>query len=222
MNQKELKYPHSFENRKPVLHDGVLFVPDFYVGHQNFDMPPLSQIFNNSNPARIEYCSGNGEWIVQKAKENPNINWFAVEKKFRRVRKIWVKAHQMGLTNLVVVCGDANDFIRYYLKEGEIEGVYINFPDPWPKEKHAKYRLVQFDFVKEMHRTMKEGAEAIIVTDDADYSLQVIDEMRVHFTSLFPEPFYAEKGEEYGSSYFNRLFAERGKLIRMMQFKKEA
>ena len=218
MNQKELKYPHTFENRKPALHEGVLFVPEFYTGHHLFEMPSLESIFGNKNPVCIEYCSGNGEWITTRAKESPELNWFAVEKKFKRVRKIWVKARQMGLSNLIVVCGDANEFIRHYLKDGLIDSIYINFPDPWPKEKHARHRLIQFDFAKEMKRTLKPQGVATIVTDDAEYSNQVIREMSIHFTSLIGDPFYVEKGDEYGSSYFNRLFAERGKLIRMMQF----
>lgn len=220
MNQKQLKYPHSFEERRPTIHSRVLFIPEHYFAHKAFEMPPFESeaLFQNNNPVCIEYCSGNGEWIIERAKANPHLNWFAVEKKFKRVRKIWVKLQQLQLNNLIVVCGDAKDFIEFYLKDASIEAIYINFPDPWPKDKHAKHRLLQGDFIKEMQRTLKEGKRVTIVTDDPDYSLQIINEMGDLFTSIYPAPFYIEKGEEYGTSYFNRFFSEKGKSIRMMQY----
>jgi len=221
--QTDLIYPHPWDERKPAIDNRVLFVPDYYFEHEKFTMPPLSDelLFGNDNPVNIEYCSGNGEWIIEKALANPNINWFGVEMRFKRVRKIWSKMMNLGLKNLIVVCGDANEFIRYYLGEDQISQVNINFPDPWPKEKHEKNRLIQGEFVKHMMRTLKRESDAIIVTDDPDYSHQVIDEMNRVFTPAYEMPHYVEKSDEYGSSYFNRLWVEKGKFIRYMKFQNQ-
>lgn len=220
MKQKDLHYPHTWLDRRPAIEKRVLFVPDFYFEHAEFTMPEFSHssLFGNSHPVYIEYCSGNGEWIIEKAKENPQINWFAVEKKFNRVRKIWAKAMQAGLVNLIVVAGDAREFTHYYLKRNQIDAIFINFPDPWPKDKHAKHRLIQSDFVASMQKVLKPSKEVTIVTDDPDYTRQVIDEMQTEFDSAFPDPYYIEKSKTYGSSYFNRLFEGMGRRIHFMQF----
>ncbi|MCF7806868.1 MAG: tRNA (guanine(46)-N(7))-methyltransferase TrmB [Simkaniaceae bacterium] len=222
MKREKLNYPHSWEERRPAVSHRVLFIPDYYFEHDAFEMPPFSSadLFGNENPVYIEYCSGNGEWIIEKAASNPMINWVAVEMKFKRVRKIFSKMQQRGLSNLIIVCGDANEFIRYYLKEASIDAIFINFPDPWPKEKHAKHRLIQREFVSQMKRTLKPNRDVTIVTDHPEYSLQVIGEMRGDFESQYPHPYYTEKDPEYGSSYFNRLWEGMGCFIRFMKFKK--
>ena len=218
--QKDLNYQFSWDERRPCLYERVLFVPEYYFEHQSFEMPPLREVFGNDNPVAIEYCSGNGEWILERAKESPHLNWIAVEMRFTRVRKIWSKMHNMGIENMIVVCGDANDFIRYYLPSDSVDRVYVNFPDPWPKEKHAKNRLIQEPFVKEMDRTLREGSEVTIVTDHPEYSEQVIEEMNKTFEPMFESPYYVEKDDEYGTSYFNRLWVEKGCFIRFMKFQK--
>ena len=215
---KNLNYPHSWEERAPAFIDQVLFVPEYYEGHDQFGTPTL---FENENPISLEYCSGNGEWIIEKALNNPHINWIAVEKKFKRVRKIWKKRQSAGLKNLVIVAGDARDFAKYYLKSGSIDAIYINFPDPWPKDKHAKHRLIQGEFVDEMKRSLKDASTITVVTDHPEYSFQVIDELKRAFEPSFEAPHYVEKDEAYGSSYFNRLWVEMGRLIRFIKFKKE-
>ena len=96
--------------------------------------------------------------------------------------------------------------------------IFINFPDPWPKDKHAKNRIIQNPFVKEMKRVCKDDAQVTLVTDHQEYSLQIIEEMRKEFLSSFPDPFYSQFEVEYGSSYFYRYFEMRGKEIRKMQF----
>lgn len=220
LNQKQFIYPYTFENRAPCIFDRVVFIPSFYFKHEEFNMPEFSseEVFGNSNPVHVEFCSGNGEWIVQKAIDHPEVNWIASEIKFYRVRKIWVKIKQLNLKNLIVAFGDANDFIRYYLKDHSIDAISINFPDPWPKEKHAKNRLIKAPFTAEMRRILKPSCQATVVTDHEGYSLQVIEEMLHEFSSAFPEPFYINQNIEYGSSYFYRLFESRGKEIRKMQF----
>lgn len=219
-NQKQFRYPYSYDERVPCIHDRVLFIPSFYFEHQAFKMPEFHDeaLFGNHNPVHVEFCSGNGEWIVAKALENPNINWIAVEIKFKRVCKIWSKMKNLGLKNLIIVLGDANVFAKHYLKDGVIQGIFINFPDPWPKDRHAKHRLIKSPFVEDMKRILQKEGEVCIVTDHAGYSLQVIEEMLRHFLSKHPSPYYKDKESEYGSSYFNRLWESKGIEIRQMQF----
>ena len=98
-NPRMLKWPFSWEDRKPMLHNRVLFVPRRYSEHDKWPFPGWedTSLFGNTNKVCVEYCSGNGAWIVDKAKQNPSINWVAVERKFDRVRKIWSKTNNMQL-----------------------------------------------------------------------------------------------------------------------------
>src|ERR1700731_3962169 len=138
MKPKDLKRLFTFEERRPLLADQVFYVPYYYEAYENYALPPLCNLFGNEYPICVEYCSGNGDWILERAKLNPEKNWIAVEKRFDRVQKIWSKLKNRGISNLFVVCGEAFTFTRFYLLNGAIEEVYINFPDPWPKHCHTK------------------------------------------------------------------------------------
>lgn len=222
LNQKQFIYPYRFEERHPCIHDRVFFIPSYYFEHENFCFPEFSskELFGNNQPVSIEFCSGNGEWIIQKAQENPHINWIASEIKFLRVRKIWVKLKQLNLPNLIVAFGDARELVRYYLKENSIDQIFINFPDPWPKEKHAKNRLIQAPFTHQIKKILKEKKTITIVTDHDAYTHQIIDELGQVLDPVYPFPYYQLKTIEYGSSYFYRLFESKGKEIKMMEFSK--
>lgn len=222
MKRDDLKFPFTWEKREPAIHLRVLFVPDYYDAHQKWSFPgwEASELFGNGAPVYIEYCSGNGDWILHKAREYPQINWVAVEKKFERVRKIWVKSQRLQLKNCIIVCGEALTFAKHYLPKESIDQIYVNFPDPWPKERHAKHRLVQKPFVDELSRTIKSGGKSIFVTDDSSYSLQIRQQMLqdIRWKSSFPEPFFQTEWPCYGQSYFDTLWREKGRLIYYMQF----
>ena len=140
MKKKDFIIPFKYEDRRPIIINGLLYIPDNYFLHSQADIEIL---FNNTNPIFLEYCSGNGEWIIEKAKKFININWIAVEYSFDRARKIFVKKHNENIENLFIVFGEALIFTKCYLKDSFIDHVFINFPDPWPKTKHKKNRLVQ-------------------------------------------------------------------------------
>lgn len=201
--------------------DGVLYIPDYYEKHKDFKLPDWETIFGNNNPVVIEYCSGNGTWIADKAKDKTK-NWIAVEWRFERVQKIWSKKKNQKLDNLFIVCGDARLFISEYLQDQSIDGVYINFPDPWPKDKHAKNRLFQPPFITELTRTLKSGAFLTIATDDPPYSQQIADVIVANpsWKSAHPAPYYVTEWEGYGASYFDSLWRQKGREIRYFQFLK--
>ena len=140
MHPKELKIPCSWEDRKPCLLDQLLYIPNYYQDHDKVDFE-LS-FFKNDNPIMIEYCSGNGQWIIEKAMSNKEFNWIAVEKDFGRIHKIWNKMKDKNLENLFIVFGEAYIFTHFYLLKDTVSSIFVNYPDPWPKRKHAKNRLI--------------------------------------------------------------------------------
>lgn len=207
MKPKDLKYPFSFETRRSFYEDGVLYVPRFYEGHSHDTWPP----FENDNPVHIEFCSGNGLWIIERAQKEPNINWVAVEKDFERVRKIYSKMKNFGISNLRVVSGYGEDFAINYLKDETVDHVYVNFPDPWPKDRHAKHRIIQLPFMKEVARIIKPDGLVQLVTDDPTYAEQmrsVLEQLGGHVSTET-----LQEGHSYGVSWFETLWRSKGKSI---------
>ncbi len=149
--------------------------PEYYDRHHEWKFPgwQSADVFGREAPIEVEYCTGNGHWIIEKAQANPDRNWVAVEVQFERVRRIWSKMHNEKVTNLFIVNGDAYTFTRHYVLDKSFAAIYINFPDPWPKEKHAKKRLVQEPFIAEMARVIKPGGTATIATDHLGYTQQI-------------------------------------------------
>ena len=208
---KHLKTNYTWETRRPHIQDNILFVPDYFDEHQAFSesfLPP-------DQPISIEFCSGNGEWIIEKAKAYPDRTWVAVEMQFARVRKIWSKSQNAGLKNLFIVCGKAQIFSKFYLDASQVNEIYVNFPDPWPKKRHAKHRLIQPEFVKEMERIASPDATAAFVTDDAPYADQMHTIMQD--ASGWDVIQNSVLTDSHGPSFFDRLWRGKGRTIRKVE-----
>jgi tRNA (guanine-N7-)-methyltransferase len=206
---KDLKIPYTWEERRPILLDSFLYIPPVYALHHEWRKVPL---FSDSQPVVIEYCSGNGEWICNQAKQHQQMNWIAVEKRFDRSRKIWARMHRDALSNLLIVCGEAHPFTRYYIQEKSVSKIFVNFPDPWPKLRHAKHRLVREEFLKEVENILLPNACATFTTDDKTYAQQmqaVIPWKKIEVSNDV---------SEFGSSYFLDLWQTKGRTIYKMEY----
>jgi tRNA (guanine-N7-)-methyltransferase len=224
MKATDLKIPCSWEERRPCLLEKLLYIPEYFLFHKKYaDIFSLKQIFPNKNPISIEFCSGNGDWIIEKAKKNPLINWIAVEKRFDRARKIWAKIHNNNLSNLFVIMGEALTFSTEYLPESSVSNIYINFPDPWPKKKHIKHRLVKEDFIKELSRISLSKTNLIFATDDQESANRVCELLLESplWSPFSPHPYYVNKLSDYGTSFFDSLWRKKGKEIYYLEFVNE-
>jgi tRNA (guanine-N7-)-methyltransferase len=224
MKPSELKSPFDWANRHVLIHDRIWYVPKLCKQADEYTFPGWhhEQTFTTNQPICVEYCSGNGTWIAAKAREHTHQNWVAVELKFERVRKIWSKIKNEDLSNLLAVCGEGYEITKRYFINESVESVFINFPDPWPKTKHAKHRIVQPRFVKEIHRILKPGGVLTMVTDDEAYSKIMIAELLAaeNFESIYPDPYFVHDHPGYGQSYFGDLWREKGKNIHYHAFRK--
>ena len=225
MKPQDLTPLYPKEAQRIVIHDRVWYVPKRSPEMNDFIFPGWNHpdLFGNDNPVIVEYCSGNGTWIANKAAASPEVNWVAVEMKFDRVRKVWAKIKNLKLSNLIVICGEAHTTTARYFPDHSISDVYINFPDPWPKKRHAKHRLIQHEFADELSRILKEKKSLTFVTDDVPYSEWLIEIMgnHEHFASAYPAPFYLTEEEDYGTSYFDELWRSKGRAIRYHCFQKK-
>lgn len=218
---KEFSIPFTWEKRHIVIQDGVWFLPP-RVFNDPFVFSGWNQLFSNPDrPVRIEYCSGNGTWLVERAKSDPHSNWLAVEKQFARARLIWARAKNAKLDNVAVAFAEGVELTQRFLPAASVSEVFINFPDPWPKRRHAKHRLVRAEFVQELGRILHPAAHAILVTDNEEYSQIMIHEMKQCplFQSAIGEPYFeVADAAAYGTSFFDSLFRTLCKTIRLHRF----
>jgi tRNA (guanine-N7-)-methyltransferase len=218
----ELRIPFTWENRHPVLLDRCLYIPGYYEKHEDWKILPWEDpsLFGNNSPVVIEYCSGNGQWIAEQAKNGPHLNWVAVEKRFDRARKIWALLHREKLSNLIVVCAEAVAFTRYYVPKGSVSKIFVNFPDPWPKLRHAKHRLIREEFLKEVEKILVPSGRAFFTTDDKTYVGQMLEEVfrQPLWKSEVSAPYFAMDVSNFGDSYFSTLWKKKGRNVYHLSF----
>lgn len=211
---KDFRIPFTRECPSVVLEDRVLFIPPL-AGLHAFTMPSWEDpsLFGNTHPVQVEFCSGNGTWIIEKAHENPHLNWVAVEIRFDRVRKIWSKAKNEGIQNLVIVFGDARLFAHHYVANQSISALYINFPDPWPKKRHIKHRIISDPLFVDAHSMLSSLGSFIFVTDDEDYSTYFLEHANRFSEQFTLSSHKCAPPDDYGTSFFDELFRSQGKSI---------
>ena len=221
MRPQDLRFTHVVKNAG-FLEQQILYAPRRADREGLFNLS-IVKGFPQEQPLAIEYCSGNGDWVVEQARQNPHRNWIAVERKLDRVRKIWSKRENAGLHNLLIVWGEAFLFTQHYLTEGVSEEVYINFPDPWPKNRHVKNRLIGEPFFRELERVLRDQGRLIVVTDEilcGQAAVKAISQAPT-FECVFPAPYYQLERPGYGSSYFEILWKREGKIIFYYEFVKK-
>lgn len=209
---KNFQFPFSKDSARVLLHEGVLFIPP-QVKRDAIAFPGWGHCFAKEAPLHVEFCSGNGTWIIEKAKAFPSLNWVAVEKRFDRVRKIWSKRENEHIPNLLIVFGDARVFLKECIPTHSLHRLYINFPDPWPKRRHAKHKILSPSFFQESHRAIQPDGQLIFVTDDPDYS-SCFAELAKQNSSTWKQRLEKESVPDgYGTSFFHSLFSSQGKKI---------
>jgi tRNA (guanine-N7-)-methyltransferase len=130
-------------------------------------------MFAKEQPLEVELGAGDGSFLVQYAAQHPEHNFIGVERLLGRLRKIDRKGRRGGLQNLRVMRLEATYFIQYQLSKDSVTTIHIYFPDPWPKRKHRKNRLVQTGFPELCAQVLKQDGVVYLRTDDLDYFQQM-------------------------------------------------
>ena len=133
----------------------------------------LRAVFGNDAPVELELGIGKGRFIIQQAMERPDTNFIGVEWASRYYRMVAERAAKRGLSNLRLIRDDAGHVVRDTLRDASISVLHVYFPDPWPKAKHNKRRLIQAPFATEAARVLKPGGLVKLATDHEDYAIQM-------------------------------------------------
>lgn len=126
-------------------------------------------VFSNARPVEVELGAGDGTFLVEWAAAHPEQNFLGVERLLGRLRKIDRRGRRRGLTNLRGLRLEAAYVLEWMIPPGSVATLHVYFPDPWPKKRHHKRRLVNARFVELAHRTLVADGRLHLRTDDAPY-----------------------------------------------------
>ena len=136
-----------------------------------------SEIFGNPHPIRIEIGMGKGKFLHTLAKSNPDINYIGIEKYSSVLLRAIQKMEEDELPNLRFIRMDAED-IEEVFGEGEVDRIYLNFSDPWPKDRHAKRRLPSGQFLARYDKILKKDGIIEFKTDNRPLFDFAVEELK--------------------------------------------
>ena len=129
----------------------------------------FEQLFDNRNPVILEIGSGKGRFLIGTATERPDLNLIGIEKSLHYHRVIRDRVEKRHLPNIRLINHDAFLVLRDMVPDASLAEVHIYFPDPWPRKREQKRRIIRAEVLNEIRRTLVDGGFGIYVTDHRDY-----------------------------------------------------
>jgi tRNA (guanine-N7-)-methyltransferase len=172
-----------------------------------------SDLFGNDHPVELEIGIGKGTFLVEQARARPEVNFFGIEwaRWFWRYASDRLRRH--GCTNARTVRAEAGYFLTEFVPDASLVVLHIYFPDPWPKARHHKRRLIQPPFMQQVQRVLAPGGRLQVVTDHQGYWDENIEPL-VRGSPLtvvdYNRPGSAGAGEFVGTN-FERKYAREGR-----------
>ncbi len=200
---RERTFPFEFESRKPVY---------FY--------PAQPELISGDV---LEIGPGRGDLLLSESAQRPELRFVGVELNGFRFRKLSRRAAKRNLANVLLIKGNARIVIPRFFSGPTFEKIYVLFPDPWPKERHAFNRLLSIGFLQILTDILRPKGVIVVATDDAPYaewvaangaairSLSSGGIQEVDAGSILPS------GEQ---TFFEELWREKGKRIYQLRFEK--
>ena len=142
------------------------------------DRLELAQLFSRSGPLEVELGSGDGSFLVACAKQNPERNFLGVERLLGRIRKTARKSVRAGLTNLRGIRIESAYLLEFLLPRNSVSALHIYFPDPWPKRKHQRHRLINERFPALASQALVPAGRIYLRTDHLEYYTQMLEVFR--------------------------------------------
>jgi len=136
------------------------------------------ELYPSTGPIIIEIGSGKGRFLFKAASENPDKNFLGIEKSLKYSRVLNRRAEKTELTNLRLLNTEAGHFVSKYIPEKSVSEYHIYFPDPWPKKRHNKRRLISSAFLQSLIPSLKPGGALYYATDFKDYFDQMLEVSR--------------------------------------------
>ncbi|MFA5985368.1 MAG: tRNA (guanosine(46)-N7)-methyltransferase TrmB [Methylococcaceae bacterium] len=167
----------SFIRRQGRLTAGQQFALDNY--WQLYGLEPdnsvnFTEVFGREAPLCLEIGFGNGESLANMAAANPDIDYIGIEVHRPGVGHLMLQLSALQLTNVRIYCYDAIEVLERHIPDQCLAALYLFFPDPWPKKKHFKRRIVRPEFVRLVAKKLKTGAYIHAATDWQPYAQSML------------------------------------------------
>jgi tRNA (guanine-N7-)-methyltransferase len=181
------------------------------------------EMFGNDHPVEMEIGCGKGTFLTEQAKARPEVNFFGIEWARWFWRYTSDRLRRNNCMNARTVRADASFFLREHVPGDSLAVLHIYFPDPWPKKRHHKRRLIQEPFLREVERVLKPGGRLQIVTDHKDYFEQIEPIVRNSRLNVidYNRPGSAGEGEFVGTN-FERKYRREGRPFYAIAAMKDA
>ncbi len=178
----------SLLTARPSSSDFVLEDPYFL----NIDEHPDWQgQFENDHPVKLEIGFGMGDFLIEMATREPQNNFVGIDFSEDGIRSLLSRINELRIKNIRVIYGDVREKIPFLFHDGELDAVYINFPDPWPRKRHFKRRLIKPALVKLVAQKLAQEGCVYIASDSEPYAKEISD----YFNA---EPLLKNRTQELG------------------------
>lgn len=180
-----------------------------------------SAFFGNDNPIYLEIGCGKGQFITEHARRNPDCNYIAIEGQDSVIWRALQKMDKMELENLCFIKKYIED-IRDFFEDEELAGLYLNFSDPWPKERHAKRRLTYGKKLLQYKQIVKNDGNIQFKTDNEglfEFTLEQIEEEQLEILEMSRDLHNSEFAEQNITTEYEDKFAGRGKNINYVKIR---
>ncbi|KMP11652.1 tRNA (guanine-N7)-methyltransferase [Candidatus Nitromaritima sp. SCGC AAA799-C22] len=137
--------------------------------------PDWEEVFGNPNPLNLEVGFGVGNFLIEMGIREPDENFIGMDFYHKGIRKVITRIDKYQVQNVRIVYGDAKEKLPILFNDEELSRVYVNFPDPWPKKRHHKRRLIKPAFIQIMAEKLKSGGEVHIATDYEPYAVEILE-----------------------------------------------
>jgi len=191
------------------------FIPSDY-----FAQMADNEVFGNDAPLEVDLGCGDGSFLIAMAQHYPERNFLGVERLLGRVKKVARKAKKAGLTNCKVLRLESKYTIDYLFPKHSIDRLHLLCPDPWPKARHHRRRLIQQDFLECLNRVLKPGGEFCFKTDHPEYFEWVCTEMQT-FGKFIPHE-WKDDTFFYPKTDFQVQWEAEGKSMHQLRYQKLA
>lgn len=192
--------------------------PVIDITNDKIDIRTLFQ--NSGKPLKVEIGFGNGVFILERAIAEPDINFIGVELYHRGINALAKRIKKSNVENLIIAYADAKKFLTDSLRDNDLTELYINFPDPWPKKRHKKRRLVNANFAKLVYSKMKDKGKIYLATDSENYGKDMLISFEGvrGYKNMAGRLKFAEKLHGHINTKYERKFLSYGKKIYYLQY----
>lgn len=190
---------------------------DFYNGKS------WKEIFGFEGPLKVELCSGKDEFLIRMAEKEPRTGFVGIERSRAIAGKLISKIERSGLANIRVVAEPAEYVLQDCFSPGEVQIFFINFPDPWPKKRHFKRRLISPAFTALMADRLAPRGEIQFVSDHLDYvkwSLNLF-EKNPALENVFGPGGLRDRLEDYPTTLYMMKYRREGRPFYFLKFRKK-